>query len=305
MGRRRERPGVPLIASVAGLALAGLVGAAEIARRLFRNARLFNPSRAPVRSWDPADYGLDSHSVDVLTFRSDDGETLHAWYVHAERPIASVLFCHGSTGNLTTSSETIRHLTRHGINVFAFDYRGFGRSSGRPSIRGVIRDALAAARRHDLVRPMGLPSVLYGYSLGGAIAAQLAQRHEFGGLILQSTFTSLPDVARTSFPRFPMHLISGRELDTIEVVSSLRIPLYVIHGSADETVPCSMGCRIYDRCPAEKAIEIIKDGQHRNLFDVAADRIALGVIRFVKRLRSRPADILVAGDPSSSAPARG
>ena len=286
MWRRKKSKGTPLMASAAGLAFAGLVGAAELGRRLFRNATLFSPSPDPALTWNPADYGLDPGVVEEITFRSD-GEVLYGWYCRAEKPIASALFCHGKTGNFTASAEAVCHLVEHGISVFVFDYRGFGKSTGRPSIRGVVRDAVAASRRHDLLRPQNVPSILYGYSLGGAIAAQTAQLHEFDGLILQSTFTNLPDIARTYFPRLPMHLVSGRELDTLRVVSSLKIPLYVIHGTADETVPCSMGCAIYDSCPAEKAIEIIRDGEHKNLFDVAADRIVGGVIGFVTKLGPR------------------
>ncbi len=271
-----------LIASAGGVGIALLLGAGEILRRVFRNAQLFNPSDEPVGSWSRSDFGLDPRMTDVLTFRTEDGETLYGWYCRASAPIASLLYCHGNTGNLTNSAANIRHLVKRGINVFVFDYRGFGKSSGTPSVSGIVMDARAAARRHDLIRPIGIPSVLYGYSLGGAVAAQIIGSFEFAGLILQSSFTNLADIARSAFPKLPVHLLSGKDFDTLSVVSSLEVPLLVIHGRKDETIPYSMGRQLYRACPTDKSIEIIPRGMHKNLYEIAPERVA-GVIECFSR----------------------
>lgn len=289
--KQQRKLGTAATASMAGIAITGTIATLEVGRRLFRNARLFTPSNDPIVSWDPADYGFDPARVDELTFRSPDGPTLYGWYCRAKNPIASAVLCHGKSGNLTNVAAGASHLVDRGISVFLFDYRGFGRSSGRPSVAGVVRDVIAAARRHETLRPRGVPSLLYGYSLGGAIAAQAIQFHPFDGLILQSTFTSLPEMTRVSFPRLPMHLISGRIFDTTEIVGALTIPMFVIHGSADEIVPCTMGERLFRACPSARGIEIIDGGLHRNLFEVAPQRIVEVLARFVGGLPPAPVPV--------------
>lgn len=263
MRRRRElrELAFPLLAG--GVAVTVM---AEIARRAFRNAKLFCPSPHPVKSWNPEDYGIPPGAVEPYWFETPDGEMLYGWYCRSPRPIASSLFCHGNTGNLTVSAEVIPHLLDAGINVLFFDYRGFGKSSGRPSIRGVVSDGVTAARFHDSIRPKHLPSLLYGYSLGGAIAAQVMKQHPFDALILQSTFTSLPEVTRAVFPRTPLHALAGNLFDTLRVVRRLTVPLLVIHGTADEVVPCWMAHALHDACNAPKRIQIVDGGLHKDLY---------------------------------------
>jgi len=282
--KRKRKLGRAATASLAGLAVTATIGGLEAGRRLFRNAKIFTPEREPVISWNPTDYGFDPTLVDEITIRTDDGETLYGWYCRSAKPIASALFCHGKSGNFTTVAAAGRQLVEQGLDVLMFDYRGFGRSSGRASITGVVRDTVAAARRHETLRPRDLPSILYGYSLGGAIASQAIQFHPFDGLVLQSTFTSLPEMSRIAFPRLPMHLVTGHIFETYRVIDSLSIPLYVIHGSDDEIVPCAMGKRLYEMCPSARGIDIIEGGLHRNLFEIAAARIGAGVSGFVRGL---------------------
>src|SRR6185436_10712826 len=193
--RRRRRNSLADLVAVP-LLIGGALAGAEIGRRIFRRTQLFCPSREPLISWDPTDYGIRPGAVEERWFESPDGETLHGWYCRAEHPKASAVFCHGNTGNLTTSADVIPHLLNAGFNVLFFDYRGFGKSSGRASFGGVVSDGITASRFHEEIRPKDLPSILYGYSLGGAVAAQVIRRHPFDALILQSTFTNLRDLAR-------------------------------------------------------------------------------------------------------------
>jgi alpha-beta hydrolase superfamily lysophospholipase len=185
--------------------------------------------------------------VQQVWIDTPDGEKLFAWYLRAEKPIASALWCHGNTGNLTSVADLMPHLLDAGYNILLFDYRGFGRSSGRPSLRGVIDDGLTAAKFHDAIRPKHLPSILYGFSLGGGIAAQVLRKHPFDGLILQSTFTTLPELAKVLWPRVPLHLLTGDIFNTMRVIRGLKIPLLVLHGTEDEVVPCAMGARCMRR----------------------------------------------------------
>jgi uncharacterized protein len=278
--KEKERPAppaAPIAIAAAGVSFLFAAGF-EVARRFYRNAQLFAPSTEPIISWDPADYGLDPAMVDEIWFTNEEGHQLHGWYCRAENPVASTLHCHGNTGNLTNSAAAFRHYVSRGLSVFVFDYRGFGKSEGRPSIRGVVRDSLASASEHDRIRPRDIPSVLNGYSLGGAVAAQVALEHHFDALVLQSTFTNLPEITKALFPTLPLHHVCGRAFDTLSVVERLQIPLLIIHGTEDESIPVSMAQSLYDRCGSAKLIELIDGGMHKDLFDIDPERI-IGAMR--------------------------
>ena len=281
MRRRRDPIRILLDAAALPLLVSGAtILAAEAVRRAFRRSQLFLPSADPVRSWDPIDYGIPREAVEEHWFETPDGEELYGWYCRAKRPIASGLFCHGNTGNLTISADVIPHLLDAGINVLFFDYRGFGKSSGTPSLDGVIADGITAARYHDRIRPKDVPSILYGFSLGGAVAAQVIRRHPFDGLILQSTFTDLPSVTRVLYPKWPLHLVAGKLFDTLSVIKSLQVPLLIIHGQADEVIPCEMAHQLHAACSAEKRIHLIDGGLHKDLYLRDADSIVWAINQF-------------------------
>lgn len=274
-----ETVGTSLMIGSAALA------AFDVVRRIYRRTQLFCPDEKPVKSWNPVDYGVPEGATEEHWIETPDGEEIYAWYCRSEKPVASAIFCHGNTGNLTISAEAIPHLLAAGLNVLFFDYRGFGRSSGSATWRGVISDGVTAAKFHDKIRPKHIPSVLYGFSLGGAVAAQVIRRHPFDALILQSTFTSLPDITRVLFPRLPLHLLSGNLFDTVSVMKRLQVPLLVIHGTADETCPCSMGHKILDACGSEqKTIVTIEGGLHKDLFQRDPDTIVWAVSQFIAGL---------------------
>lgn len=265
----------------------------EAARRAFRISKVFCPTHEPLRgSWRPEDHGLDPERSQEVWIETDDGASLFGWYVRAKNPLASVVYCHGNTGNLTDSAFVMPHLVNAGLNVLLFDYRGFGRSDGFPTLRGVIADALAAARFHETIRPRNIPSVLFGYSLGGAIAAQVVHRHHFDGLILQSTFTSLRDVARVEFPGLPLHLLSGRVLDTRRAITDVRIPMLLIHGTDDPTCPLWMGKAIFEQCGSSmKHMHVVNGGLHKDLWLRTPDDLEWAINRFaadLPRLAKRP-----------------
>lgn len=288
--RRKKSLSLTLPLLLSGATLATL----EIARRVFRHMQLFCPAREPVKSWNPEDYGLQRHRVDEMWIETDDGELLHAWYCRADKPIASALYCHGNTGNLTHPADVMPHLVAAGINVLLFDYRGFGRSSGIPTLHGVIDDGICAARFHEKIRPKSVPSILYGYSLGGAIAAQIIRHHSFDGLVLQSTFTTLPDIARAAFPKVPIHLVAGRMFDTLSIIRTLRVPLLVLHGTDDETCPCWMAHKLYEESSAPwKRIYAVPGGMHKNLYVEHSDTLVWALNQFAVDLPRNQHDVAV------------
>ena len=288
--RKRKRPvtdavALPLI--VGGAAIA----AADVGRRVYRHTQIFAPTREPLISWDPHDYGIPVGTVEEHWIDTPDGERLHAWYCRAPKPVASGVFCHGNTGNLTISAEVIPHLLDAGFSVLFFDYRGFGRSSGRPSVRGVIADGVTAARFHDTIRPPELPTVLYGFSLGGGVAAQVILRHPFHGLILQSTFTSLPGITRVLFPRLPLHLFAGNLFDTLSVLRRLEVPLLVMHGTEDEVIPLEMAHELFAACAASKQIHCVKGGLHKDLFTRDPEAMVRAIAQFIAELPAGPLNL--------------
>jgi fermentation-respiration switch protein FrsA (DUF1100 family) len=255
--------------------------AARLGRRAYRSAQIFKPSPDPEKGWDPTAYGIPAGACEELWIDTPDGERLYAWYCRTQNPVASALFCHGNRGNLTISADVIPHLLRANLNVLFFDYRGYGKSSGAPSYEGVLDDGVTAARFHDTIRPPHLPSILYGYSLGGAVAGQVIRRHHFDGMILQSTFSNLASLARVMHPHVPVHLLAGDLFNTLASVRKLQIPLLVIHGTADETIPVSMAHELFDACATPKSKHVVEGGMHGNLFVRDADGLVRAIVQFL------------------------
>jgi fermentation-respiration switch protein FrsA (DUF1100 family) len=282
--RRKQKQALAETAKTSLLVGAAALVAADLGRRVFRHAQLFCPERKAVKSWNPEDYGIPRERVEEVSFETPDGEMLNGWYLRAPNPIASGVFCHGNTGNLTTVAELMPHLMDAGFNILLFDYRGFGRSSGIASIGGIISDGITAARFHDSIRPPELPSILYGYSLGGAVAAQVIRHHRFDALVLQSTFTSLPDIARATWPRLPLHLFAGDFFDTMSVVKHLRVPLLILHGSDDEVCPTWMARALHEACSAPKRIYTVEGGLHKDLFVRDSDALVWTINQFIRDL---------------------
>jgi hypothetical protein len=211
---------------------------------------------------------------------------LHGWYCRAAEPVASLLFCHGNKGNLTDSAPAIPALLEAGLNVFTFDYRGYGRSTGLPTIGGLIEDAIVAAEEHDKVRPAELPAILWGYSLGGAVALQLSHRCRFDGLVLQSTFTNLREMARHRYPGTPMHYVAGSELDSLDAIRRVELPTVVVHGTDDATVPTWMGRRLFEESRHGRELVLVDGGAHTNLFAIDPARVVDSIRRLALRIRS-------------------
>lgn len=280
---RREKQSLLEAIGLRLMALGAFLLAAEIGRRIYVKSQLFSAEKEPVTSWNPEDYGIPSSAVEEVWIDTPDGERLYGWYCRADEPRASALYCHGNTGNLTISADNIPHFLAAGLNVLYFDYRGFGKSSGSVSLAGVLADAVTAARFHDTIRPQHLPSILYGFSLGGAVAAQILPRHPFDALILQSTFTSLARVARLLHPK--THFLSGGVLNTLALMREADLPLLIIHGTDDEVCPCSMADELLDACPSpHKRIHRVRGGLHKDLFQRDPDSIVRAISQFLGEL---------------------
>jgi fermentation-respiration switch protein FrsA (DUF1100 family) len=183
--------------------------------------------------------------------------SLHGWWVPATAPtIAQVLLFHGNAGNIGDRVQHVTLLTAAGFDVLTFDYRGYGRSAGRPSEPGTYEDARAALGALPPGRTLYL-----GESLGGAIALELAIEHPPDGLILQSTFTSVRHMARLHYPFIPRALVPDA-YPSLRLIPRLRTPLLVLHGSRDDIVPLMDGEELYRAAPEPKRIEVFDAGHN-------------------------------------------
>ncbi|MEK7768865.1 MAG: alpha/beta hydrolase, partial [Pseudomonadota bacterium] len=202
-------------------------------------------------------------SVEITT---TDNETLHGWFVPAPAATAAkgtVLFFHGNAGNISYRLYYLAMLAELGYDTFIFDYRGYGRSSGSPSESGTYLDAQAAW--HYLTATKGIPParvVLFGESLGGAVAAWLAAREKPGALVLASTFTSVPDMAAKIYPYLPVRLLSRFEYNTLEYLRSVTCPVFVAHSPQDEIVPFEQGQALFQAAPEPKQFLELQGGHN-------------------------------------------
>ena len=208
----------------------------------------------------PLDAGLAYEAVEIST---PDGEMLHGWFVPAPAATATILFFHGNAGNISHRMEYLSMFNSLGYNTFIFDYRGYGDSSGVPSELGTYSDALAAWEY--LTKTRSVPPgriILFGESLGGAIAAWLATQERPGLLVLASVFTSVPDMAAKLYPFLPVRLLSRFEYNTLESLKSITCPVFVAHSPSDEIVPFAQGQTLYEAAPHPKQFLELQGGHN-------------------------------------------
>lgn len=221
---------------------------------------IFHPQKHPIGEWTPT-----AVLVQDAWMTAEDGTRLHGWYVRHEAPKAHALVLHGNAGNVTLLAESLRILNRkHGLAVLALDYRGFGRSDGVPSEKGVIMDARAG--RDWLAEKEGIDPqdvVLMGQSLGGGVAIDLAAEDGCRGLVVANTFTSLPDVAQHHVWWMPMKLLMRMRMNSLEKIKRYEGPLLISHGDADEVIPYEQGLALYEAAASkDKRMITVKGGKH-------------------------------------------
>ncbi|MFH5885578.1 alpha/beta hydrolase [Halalkalibaculum sp. DA3122] len=228
---------------------------------LFQSYLIFHPvSDLP---YTPEFMGLKYEDV---TFESEDGVRLHGWYVPHENSRGTVLFQHGNAGNISGRLETIELLNRIGLNVFIYDYRGYGQSEGAPSETGAYKDAMAAWRY--LTEERDIPAdeiILMGRSLGGAITGWLANRVTPVAVILESTFISAPDLAADLYPIFPTRMMVKYDFPNKRYIRNIQVPILVAHSTEDDLIPYSHGRRLFELANEPKTFFTMQ-GDHGNGF---------------------------------------
>ncbi|MDD2685860.1 MAG: alpha/beta hydrolase [Gallionella sp.] len=224
----------------------------------------------------PARVGMAFEGVRIPVGNGADGGELHGWWIPAADNIKgktpTLLYLHGNFRNIGHNVEHAARLHSLGYNLLLIDYRGFGLSTGgAPSEAKVYEDAEAAwqyLNDRDDVAPQ--TSFIYGHSLGGAVAVDLASRHgDAAGLILEATFTSMMDMGAIEYGFLPIDLLLGERFDSQQKIAELHVPLLLIHGTWDAKIPVEMGKRLFELAPQPKFLQLIEGGEHSNSSAIA------------------------------------
>ena len=204
-----------------------------------------------------------SLKYDEINFKTKDGLNISGWYIPAENEKGVLLFCHGNAGNISHRLESINIFNSLNLSVLIFDYRGYGKSEGKPSEHGTYLDAEAAW--DYLVNVKGKSPkeiIIFGRSLGGAVAAEIAVRKNPAALIIESCFTSVPELGKTFYPWLPVKLISKFKYSTIDKIGSINCPKLIIHSPEDEIISFSHGKSLYENALQPKEFLKIKGGHN-------------------------------------------
>ena len=224
----------------------------------------------------PAVIGMDHEELTLIT---TDGEQLHAWFIPHPQARATLLFAHGNAGNISHRLDSIQVFHDIGLNVLIFDYRGYGQSTGKPSEKGTYRDADAAWAYLTVTRGIDPGKIiLFGRSLGAAVIADLAARVAPAGVILESAFLSVPEMAATIYPWLPVRWLASYRYDNGEKVARITRPLLIIHSRGDEIIPFEQGERLFQQASEPKQFLELR-GRHNDGFYVSKDEylMAMGV----------------------------
>ena len=242
-----------------------------------QNEFLYHPSKDVYETPDEA--GLKYEDIYLAT---KDSVTINAWFIPAKVGTDNtILCCHGNAGNISHRIETIKIFHNMGLNVFIFDYSGFGKSEGKPSEKGTYEDALASWNyliNNKKINPDNI--IIFGRSLGGAIAANLASKVKPAGLIIESTFTSVADIAKKMFPLFPVSLLVRNKYLSKNIISEINCPILVIHSQGDELIPYSHGVELYHRITSQKQFLEITGG-HNEGYMISGKKYTNGINNFI------------------------
>ena len=230
---------------------------------VFQSKFVFMPGKTIFMT--PDEKGMD---YEELWIAVPDGTKINAWFIKAEDPKGTLLFCHGNAGTMSHRIESAAIFHSLGMNVMLFDYRGYGRSPGSPSEENTYEDAEAVW--NYLLEEKSIPEdriVVLGRSMGGPVGAKIAKDHKPKLCILESTFSSALDVARFRFPVFPTKLLVRIKYPTIDYVREIKCPLLLVHSSDDEIIPYNMGEMIYAAANDPKDFLQLSGGHNETYFE--------------------------------------
>jgi len=249
--------------------------------RQIENFMVFYPEK-PFLS-NPGKWGLTGEDVH---FNTEDNARIHGWFfpLNGNRPV--ILFCHGNAGNISHRLDNVRILLDQNLQVLIFDYRGYGKSTGNPSEKGIYRDGLAAC--DYLVKQKDIPAeriVLFGRSLGAAVAIEIALNRQVRSIIIEGAFTSTRDMAKR-MPLFcPVSFLLPAHYNNIEKMARISVPILIIHGEEDDLIPFSMGQELFKTAQEPRFFLPIKKAGHNDTYLFGGKRYFEALSEFVTKGR--------------------
>jgi fermentation-respiration switch protein FrsA (DUF1100 family) len=252
--------------------------------RLSESRMLYVPGGSRTLLPPPAELGLDVRRVELT---ASDGVRLVSWVMPADSgPGYWLLICHGNAGNISEAGRPYHYagLRAQGLSLFAFDYRGYGESEGAPTEQGLYRDADAAYRYlRDTLRVPEQRIVVFGHSLGSAVAIELVNRVPAAGLVLDGALTSVVERAQELFPYAPVRWVAANRYPSIDRIGGLTLPKLFLHARADEVIPFAHGRRLFEAAPAPKRF-VPLGGGHGDAFEADSAEYFGAIGRFVAEL---------------------
>jgi uncharacterized protein len=246
--------------------------------RYMERKSIFFPMRQMTST--PRDVGL---SYEDIYFTTSDNKKINAWFIPRSGASFTVLFSNGNAGNMSHRLEKISMMNDMGLNVFIFDYRGYGKSEGVPSEQGLYKDINAAYGylvEHRGISPGDI--ILYGESIGGGVVIELARAKPVGALIAEAAFTSVKDMARMAFPLVP-HVVFASRFDNLDKIEGIKCPKLIIHSVDDEIVPFAQGQRLFAAAAAPKTFLELRGG-HNTAFWDSEEEYKSGIRDFIASL---------------------
>jgi uncharacterized protein len=265
---------LPIIVVITGVYLAVCIAAFVMQRQL-----IYHPYREILMT--PVAIGLQ---YEELRLHSPDGVEFVVWFIPSESSAVNIVYFHGNAENISNSFDLYKLLHELGVNVYAFEYRGYANCTGTPSEDGISTDLKTFSKYLTDSLPAGAKTVALGRSLGGAVAAKFATLYPIDGIIFESTFNRMADVGRKAFPYLPISFLLSERYDTEEIMRSLNKPVLVIHSPDDEVIPFELGRKLFNVATGEKLFVEIK-GSHNSGFELSEGILRTAYRDFVDRFR--------------------
>lgn len=227
---------------------------------------------------------LISLDYEEVTLTTSDGIELNAWWIENPDARATLLFLHGNAGNISHRLNSLEIFYKLGLSVLIIDYRGYGKSRGKPSEQGTYIDAETAwtyLSNEKNIPPENI--IIFGRSLGGAIAARLAEKHPSAALIMESSFTAISDIGKHYYPYLPTSLLARIKYPSIDKISNVTSPVLIIHSHDDEIIPYQHGEELYEAAKEPKSFLDINGG-HNDGFIMSKDKYINGIDHFITNI---------------------